>query len=40
MYIKFNVHNQIIKRTDTNKVVADSRNYLYAAFTFNGCENS
>ena len=34
MYIKFNVHNQIIKRTDTNRVVADSRNYLYAAFTF------
>ena len=34
MYIKFNVHNQIIKRTDTNRVVADSRNYLYAAFNF------
>lgn len=34
MYIKFNVHNQIIKRTDTNRVVADSRNYLHATFAF------
>lgn len=34
MHIKFQVSNQIIKRTDTNRVVADSRNYLYAAFSF------
>lgn len=34
LYISFNVNNQIIKRTDTNRVVSDSRNYLYAAFTF------
>ena len=34
MYINFNVRNQMIRRTDTNRVVADSRNYLYAAFTF------
>ena len=34
MHIKFQVSNQIIKRTDANRVVADSRNYLYAAFSF------
>ncbi|MCR5208432.1 MAG: hypothetical protein K6C14_08160 [Eubacterium sp.] len=34
MDISFNVENQIITRSDSNKVVADSRNYLYACFTF------
>ena len=34
MYIKFNVRNQIIRRFDANKVVSDSRNYLYASFSF------
>lgn len=34
MHIKFQVSNQIIKRTDVNRVVADSRNYLYASFSF------
>lgn len=34
MNISFEVTNQIIKRTDENKVVADSRNYLSAEFTF------
>ena len=34
MIIKFKVANQNIKRTDTNKVVADSKNYLYAKFEF------
>ena len=34
MYIKFKVRNQIIRRFDANKVVSDSRNYLYASFSF------
>lgn len=34
MIISFEVENQIIKRTDKNRVVADSRNYLYAEFSF------
>ena len=32
--LKFNVKNQIIARTDAFRVVADSRNYLTARFTF------
>ena len=32
--LKLNVKNQIISRTDNFRVVADSRNYLYADFTF------
>ncbi len=34
LYITFNVYKQKIKRTDTQHIVADSRNYLHAAFTF------
>ena len=34
LYITFNVYKQKIKRTDTQQIVADSRNYLHAAFTF------
>lgn len=34
MTLEFVVSNQIIKRVDTNKPVADSLNYLYAHFTF------
>lgn len=34
LYMNFNVKNQIIKRIDTNKIVSDSRNYLYASFSF------
>lgn len=34
MELKFRVKNQSITRTDTNIVAADSRNYLFAAFTF------
>lgn len=34
MNIIFCVHNQVITRTDTNVIVADSRNYLQAAFIF------
>lgn len=34
MELKFTVSNQVILRTDTNTVVADSRNYLSAKFTF------
>ena len=34
MNITFDVKNQIISRTDTNRVVADSKNYLYAEFKF------
>ena len=34
MVLEFNVQNQIIKRTDKNRVVAKSKNYLYAHFTF------
>lgn len=30
----FCVHNQVITRTDTNVIVADSRNYLQATFIF------
>lgn len=32
--LTFQVQNQQIRRTDNFKVVADSRNYLYANFTF------
>ena len=32
--LKFNVKNQIITRTDDFRVVADSRNYLSAEFSF------
>ncbi|MBQ2931285.1 MAG: hypothetical protein IJE62_00360 [Clostridia bacterium] len=32
--LEFNVKNQIIERTDNFKVVADSRNYLTAKFSF------
>lgn len=34
MNIVFCVHNQVITRTDTNVIVADSRNYLQATFIF------
>lgn len=34
MYITFTLKNQIIKRTDKNIVVANSKNYLRAKFTF------
>ena len=34
MELIFTVDHQNIKRIDTNKVVADSRNYLYAKFVF------
>lgn len=32
--LRFEVKNQLIKRTDNFKVVADSQNYLYAQFDF------
>ena len=32
--LEFSIKNQIIRRTDRINVVADSRNYLYAHFTF------
>ena len=34
MNLSFEVTNQSIRRTDKNTVVADSKNYLYATFTF------
>lgn len=34
MELTFTVDHQNIKRVDTNKVVADSKNYLYAKFIF------
>ena len=34
MLLTFNVEKQIIMRTDTEKVVTNSMNYLYARFTF------
>lgn len=34
LYITFDVCKQKIQRTDKCRVVSDSRNYLYAAFTF------
>ena len=34
LYITFNVYKQKIKRTDTQHIVSDSRNYLKASFTF------
>ena len=34
MTLTFEVENQMIHRTDTNIVVADSKNYLHASFTF------
>lgn len=34
LYITFNVYKQKIKRTDTQHIVSDSRNYMYASFTF------
>ena len=34
MLITFNVEKQIIKRTDTEKIVTNSMNYLYAQFGF------
>lgn len=34
MKLTFTVDHQNIKRIDTNKVVADSKNYLYAEFVF------
>ena len=34
MTLTFEVENQMIRRTDTNIVVADSKNYLHASFTF------
>lgn len=36
MTLTFEVENQMIHRTDTNIVVADSKNYLHASFTFSG----
>ena len=34
MNLSFEITNQLIRRTDKNAVVADSKNYLYATFTF------
>lgn len=34
MTITFNVENQTLSRTDTNKIVEKSKNYLHATFTF------
>lgn len=34
MNISFNIAGQILKRIDSNKIVADSRNYLTAHFKF------
>lgn len=34
MTITFNVENQILSRTDTNRIVEKSKNYLFAEFTF------
>jgi hypothetical protein len=34
MLLSFNVEKQIITRTDTEKVVTNSMNYLYAQFSF------
>lgn len=34
MTITFNVENQILSRTDTNKIIEKSKNYLFAEFTF------
>lgn len=34
LYITFNVYKQKIKRTDTQQIVSDSRNYLKASFSF------
>lgn len=34
MILTFDVKNQIINRTDNNRVVADSKNYLYVSFDF------
>lgn len=34
MNLSFEITNQLIRRTDKNTVVADSKNYLYATFTF------
>lgn len=34
MKLTFEINNQILVRTDKNKIVADSRNYLYAEFAF------
>ena len=34
MNLSFEITNQLIRRTDKNTVVADSKNYLYAIFTF------
>ncbi len=36
MLLQFNVENQIITRTDSNRVVSDSKNYLFAEFAFSG----
>ena len=33
MNLTFSVDNQIISRTDSNKIVRDSQNYLNAVFT-------
>ena len=34
MTITFNVENQLLRRTDTNRIVEKSKNYLHANFTF------
>lgn len=34
MTMTFNVENQILSRTDTNKIIEKSKNYLFAEFTF------
>lgn len=34
MTITFNVENQILSRTDTNRIVEKAKNYLFAEFTF------
>lgn len=34
MFVDFSITNQVITRTNSNRVVADSKNYLKARFTF------
>lgn len=34
MTMTFNVENQILSRTDTNKIIEKSKNYLFAEFAF------
>lgn len=40
MTMTFNVENQILSRTDTNKIIEKSKNYLFAEFTFSADWNN